>query len=145
MNKIKHRGFISIILFIALALAISTAESCKKTQGTPIPPTILFDQSASYVSHDTTVVRGATITVGVRTKATNTPLMQIIHYYNYYDNIAPYGVNVEVINIPEANRGKFDYNFTIKTNINVGTEPHSFRIVDKNNQWSAVYLEISTR
>jgi hypothetical protein len=143
MNKFNQRVSISIIPVIAIILTISTATSCKKTPPAFNPPTIVLDQGANYVSHDSTVARGTTIKVRVHAKATAAGLMQVVHYYGDVNTVV--GGYQQIVDIPDAYRDTFDYTFTIVTSITPGLEFHSFRIIDKNNQFGNAYLQLSIK
>lgn len=129
---------------VLLPVVLATLSCSFYSDGPVILPEIYFMSGADYVSYDTIVNAGDTVTIGVRTRQAQlydklTTLKRSVSYDENAERM------VEVIDVPYAYTDRFNYDFIFQVRQVAGTEKYTITITNNEGRSNAVSVTLTVR
>ena len=114
-------------IFVMLALTLAVV-SCEKDKH--VPPNVSLQSGAGYISSDATVAQDTTLTVGFVAEKTEDEL-KTFNVSHAYDG-ATTTTSDTTIALTSAEADHYEYNYSLTTRNQAGTEKWIFTITDRD-------------
>lgn len=125
------------VLLFALILMVSVIWSCDPH----IPPHVEFKTGGNYTSHDSTVTKGASITVGIIGKKKEDD-MKTYNISYAYDG-ATSTTTKETFSITGSDQQNYSKDYTFNVRNQAGVEDWSFVITDRDGNIAKLKLKLT--